>query len=92
MPETQKEFLIREAKMQTEALQRIGVWRRLALSVMVIAGLAAYMGFTQDLNILRGVFGIVIAVVSGGAAFLIRTGEKNGKRNVERILKAVEEI
>lgn len=92
MSETQREFLIREAKMQTEALQRIGVWRRLALSVMAIGGLVAYTGFVSEPNILRGVFGIGIAVISGVISFLIRVGKKNGKKNVEKILKAAEQL
>ncbi len=92
MPETQREFLIREAKMQTEALQRIGAWRRLALSAMAISGLMAYTGFLQEANILRGVFGIGIAVISGGVSFLTSVGKENGKKNVEKILKAAEEL
>ena len=91
MSEAEKEMLVREAKMQTEALIRLGTWRRMALSFMALGILLAFWSFTAQVNILRGVFGIVVAVLAGGIAFLIHTGRNNGKKNVENILKAVSE-
>lgn len=90
MSETYKHYLIQEAKMQARALERIAAWRRAALSVAGIGILLAYIGFVTQINILRGVFGIVTAVLGGGIALLIHIGYKNGKRNVEHILKAVQ--
>lgn len=90
MSEARKEFLIREARMQTKALQRLGIWKRAALSIMVIGGIMAYTGFVLDLNIVRGVLGIVTALVFGTAALLISIGRRHGKKNVENILKASE--
>ena len=90
MPEIQKDYLIREAEMQARALQRIGVWRRAAMSVAVVGILLAYTGFVPEMHILRGVFGIVITILGGGVALLIHTGYKNGKKNVEHILEAVQ--
>lgn len=90
MSEAQRDYLIREAKMQTRALQRIGVWRRLALSAAVVGILLAYTGFAPEINILRGVFGIALTILAGGAAFLISVGYKNGKKNVEHILEAAQ--
>ena len=92
MPEAKREFLIREAKMQTKALQRLGIWKRAALSMMVIGGILAYTGFVPDFSILGGVLGIATAAVSGIAALLIGMGCRRGKRNVENILKAAAEI
>lgn len=75
--------------MQTKALQRIGVWRRMAWSVAVIGVLLTYTGFMPEISILRGVSGILMAVLGSGAAYVIGTGYKNGKKNVERMLEAV---
>lgn len=90
MSEAKRKFLIEEAQMQTKALRRLEIWKRAALSLMVIGGLLAYAGFTIEPNILRGVFGILTAAVSGMAAYLISVGCRHGKKNVENILKAAE--
>jgi len=90
MPKIQRGYLLREAQMQAKALQRIGVWRRAAMSVAVVGILLAYTGFVPEINILRGVLGIVITVLGGGVAFLIHIGYKNGKKNVEHILEAAQ--
>lgn len=87
-----KEFLIKEAKMQTEALLRLGVWQRLALSAAAIGVLLAYTEAVISPDLLRGVFGASLAILSGGAALLIHTGRKKGKKNVEAILKAAGQI
>ena len=92
MSETKKEFLIREAKMQAQALRRLGIWKRAALSLMVIGGLSAYTGFVTDPNIVRGVFGILTAAVSGMAAYMITLGSRRGKKNVDHILEAAAEL
>lgn len=90
MGDMDRERLIREARMQTRALQRIGVWKRAALSVAVVGILLIYTGMTQEVNILRGVFGGIITVSGGAAALLIHIGYRNGKKNVERILEAAQ--
>ena len=87
-----KAFLIKEAKMQTEALMRLGVWQRLSLSLAAIGALLAYTGIVTSPDLLRGVSGIAIALLSGGAALLIHTGRKKGKKNVGAILKAAGQI
>lgn len=66
--------------MQAQALRRLGIWKRAALSLMVIGGLSAYTGFVTDPNIVRGVFGILTAAVSGMAAYVITLGSRRGKR------------
>ena len=35
-----------------------------------------------------GILGVILNVVAGAAAFIIRQGRENGKKNVQRILKA----
>ncbi|MDO4325213.1 MAG: hypothetical protein Q4E24_04120 [bacterium] len=89
MSDAEKKMLIREAKMQTEALMRLGIWRRAALSLMALGILLSFWSFVIQIHILAGIFGILVAVLAGWASFLITVGTKNGKKNVEKILKAV---
>lgn len=88
MSDVKKTMLIQEAKLQTEALMRLAVWMRAALSLMALGVLMGVWGFAVEWNPVEGVCGILVAAVAGSAAFLIHTGRKNGKRNVEKILKA----
>ena len=60
------------------------------MSVAVVGVLLAYTSFVPEVNILRGVFGIVITVLGGSTAFLINIGYQNGKKNVEHILEAAQ--
>ena len=89
MSEIEKNQLILEAKMQTKALQRLSVWKRAALSLAAVGILLIYTGFFMELNILRGVFGILITVAAGSGALLIQVGRRHGIKNVENILKLV---
>lgn len=75
--------------MQTEALMRLAVWMRAALSLMALGILMGVWSFAIEWNPVVGVCGILVAAVAGCAAFLISVGRKNGKRNVEKILNAV---
>lgn len=89
MSDIEKNQLILEAKMQTKALQRLGVWKRAALSLAAIGILLIYTGFFMETNILRGVLGILITAVFGSAARFIQVGRRHGIKNVENILKLV---
>ena len=79
---------ILEAKLQTDALQRLGVWLRAAASLAVIGLLIAWWGFQMGAGLAAGILGVILTVVAGAAAFIIRQGRENGKKNVQRILKA----
>ena len=84
----QTNALILEAKLQTDALQRLGVWLRAAASLAVIGLLIAWWGFQMGAGLAAGILGIILTVVAGTVAFIIRQGRENGKKNVQRILKA----
>ena len=81
-------MLIREAQMQMDALRRLGNWQRGCLSAGVIGVFLAVNGFYMNVGTLRGVFGIILAVLSFASAFVIWTGRQNGKKNVKKILEA----
>ena len=84
----QTNALILEAKLQTDALQRLGVWLRAAASLAVIGLLIAWWGFQMGAGLAAGILGVILTVVAWAAAFIIRQGRENGKKNVQRILKA----
>ena len=84
----QTNALILEAKLQTDALQRLGVWLRAAASLAVIGLLIAWWGFQMGAGLAAGILGVILTVLAGAAAFIIRQGRENGKKNVQRILKA----
>lgn len=90
MSDERKECLLAEARMQTKALHRLGVWKRAALSLAVIGIILMYTGIGAETNLLREVFGLIFTVSAGSAALVIHIGQKHGKRNVEHILKAAE--
>jgi len=91
MSEAKKKMLMKEARMQTEALMRLAVWRRAALSLMALGVLLGYWSIAIHHNTVAGIIGVLAAMIAGGVAFLISVGRKNGKKNVEKILKAVED-
>lgn len=92
MSQTDKNMLILEAKQQTEALLRLGIWRRAALSLMSLGVLLSFWSFVIQFHILRGVLGILLTLTAGAAAALISIGKRNGQKNVEHILQAAERL
>ena len=83
-----RQVLIEEAKMQTDAINRLGIWLRAALSLMAVGLLLAWRGLGMGAGSLRGVSGIAVAIAGAAAAVIIRQGRNNGKKNVERILNS----
>lgn len=77
-----------EARLQTQALFWLGIWKRAALSLMVVGLVFAWWGIFLSAGIIREVLGIAIALIGGAAALIIRRGLVHGKKNVEQILKA----
>ena len=69
--------LVVEARMQTKALGTLSVYRR-----------AAYSGIAIGAWLLVG--GIVLLVISVPIAGILHVGISRGKKNVEKIIKAIE--
>ena len=73
-----RDDLIREAKMQTDAIQRLNVWLRLGYSLVGMQGGPGW-----------GVpAGIVCLVVGTPLSIVLKVGTTNAKKNVERMLEA----
>lgn len=87
-----KKTLLLEARQQKDALKRLQGWLRNAMLLSSCAAVLAWWGLSGGgLRLACGVAGIVLAAVSVACAALIGLGIHNGRRNVDHILKAVEQ-
>lgn len=85
-----RDDLIREAGMQTAAIQRIKVWLRLGYSAVAIGFLLGYWGFYGNGPFGAGVAGVVVLAVGVLVSVPVKIGVTNAQKNVERILAAAE--
>jgi len=82
--------LVAEARAQTLALQKLQIWLRLAYSVLALATLLGYWGFVEGGGTAVGVLGTILGVLALGAVFVLRTGIRNGRNNVNAMLDELE--
>ena len=87
--------LVVEARMQTKALGTLSVYRRAAYSGIAIGAWLIYLSVYGSLStssmamaVLMG--GIVLLVISVPIAGILHVGISRGKKNVEKIIKAIE--
>lgn len=89
----EKRILSGEARMQLQAIKRIGIWRKICMILSTFGLAAAYAGFAGTQNhLFLGIFGILVMFLAICAASILNIGIKNGKRNVEKMLDVLEEI
>lgn len=86
-----KRELLKEADMQTKALNQIKKWLRLAMTSSILFFGLTYWGLTgSGVRFFSGVVGIILLVISVIVCVIINMGLKNGRKNVEKILQAIE--
>ena len=91
MSKEKKQALITEAKMQSDALKRIGRWRTMALFIAALGIVFAWLGFSrQPKSLIIGILGICMTVISFLLAMVFNIGIRNGNENVRKILDAAE--
>lgn len=79
--------ILKEASLQSAALARLGVWKRLAYSVTAVGFIVGFWAMGAAVG--WGVPVAVALIVAGGFASLVLTvGTSRGKRNVESMLTA----
>lgn len=83
-----REDLLREAQLQTKAIQRLYVYLRLGYSLDAIGFLLAYWGLYGGGPESAGPAGIICLVIGVPASILFKLGTVGARRNVTRILKA----
>lgn len=82
--------LVAEARSQTLAIQQLQLWLRLAYSALALAVLLGYWGLSGRQHLVLGIAGSVLAVLFFAVVVVLRTGIRNGRRNVEAMLKVLE--
>ena len=83
-----RDDLIREAKLQTDAIQRLNVWLRIGYSLLAVGFILGYWGFYGGGGTAFGVLGVVLLVVGALVSAVLKVGTTNAKRNVRNILAA----
>ncbi len=83
-----RDDLIREAKLQTDAIQRLNVWLRIGYSLLAVGFILGYWGFYGGGGTAFGVVGIVLLVVGAFVSVVLKVGTINAKKNVRNILAA----
>lgn len=79
--------IIREAKMQTDAIARLDVWKRLAYSLVAIGFVLGLWGANVANTI--GIAAGVLCLVAGIPASVVLTvGVSRGRNNVKHMLEA----
>lgn len=83
-----REDLVREAQLQTKAIQRLYVYLRIGYSLDAIGFLLAYWGFYGGGPESAGPVGIICLVIGVPVSVLFKLGTIGARRNVAHILKA----
>lgn len=79
--------ILKEARMQSAALARLGVWKRIAYSLVAIGVIVGLWG--NSTGAAPAFVAAVICVVIGLPCSIVLTvGIRNGKANVKRMLTA----
>ncbi len=83
--------LLEEARQQKEALAQLGGWQRNAMLASSCGAALAWWGLTGGgVRSVLGAAGVLLTLTGVLCAALIGLGIRNGRRNVERLLKAAE--
>lgn len=83
-----KDDLIREAQLQTKAIQRLYVFLRAGYSLCAIGFLLGWWGFYGSGPEIAGPVGVVCLVLGVPVSALFKLGTIGARRNVSRILRA----
>ena len=78
--------LVREAKLQTDAIQRLNVWLRLGHSLVAVGFLLGYGGFYGGFGAGWGIVGVVALVLGALMSVVLKVGTTNAKKNVEALM------
>lgn len=82
--------LVEEAALQTRAITRLELYKRISFSALVIAALLIWTGFYGESDFTRGIVGIVIALVFAPLALILHVGIIHAKKNVQALLSSLQ--
>jgi hypothetical protein len=83
-----RDDLLREARLQTDAIQRLNVWLRLGYSMAAMGFLLGYWGLYGTGGVAVGVVGVILLVIGTLVSVVLKVGTTHAKGNVERMVKA----
>lgn len=81
-----RDDFIREARLQTDAIQRLNVWLRLGYSLVAVGFLLCYGGFFGGFGTGWGIAGVVVIVIGAFVSVVLKVGTTNAKKNVEALM------
>lgn len=81
-----RDDFIREARLQTDAIQRLNVWLRLGYSLVAVGFLLGYGGFYGGFGVGWGIVGVVALVLGVLMSVVLKVGTTNAKKNVEALM------
>lgn len=81
-----KDPLLVEAEMQTKAIMRLDVYKRIAYSLVALGAVLVGVGFFGGLGTTAGIVGIVLLVIGIPCSAVLYVGTKHGRQNVENML------
>lgn len=83
-----RDDLIREAKLQTDAIQRLNVWLRIGYSLVAVGFIVGYWGFYGEGGAGFGALGVAVLAIGAIMSAVLKVGTTNAKRNVRAIMAA----
>lgn len=91
MNAVQKRNILIEAQMQLNALKKINLWKNIAIAISTLGVATVYAGIAGFGHCLfLSVLGVIIIISGLSGALVLNLGIRNGKRNVEKMLAALD--
>jgi hypothetical protein len=92
MTKAEKEAWLKEAKMQMQAIATLEKYNMASLATAGVGAALCYFAVTAaNRNPLFIVCSLILAIFGAVSSMVLNLGIRNGKRNVEKILNAVED-
>lgn len=92
MTKAEKEAWLKEAKMQMQAIATLEKYNMGCLAVAGVGAALCYFSITAaDRNPFFIVCSLLLAIAGAVCSMVLNLGIRNGKKNVEKILNAVED-
>ncbi len=86
-----RNLMLKEAEQQKKALVQLSKWMRNAMLLSSCFFAVTFWGLTgTGLRFVFGVIGILLTITGASCAAIIGLGIRNGRRNVDHILTALE--
>lgn len=90
MKAEEKKQMMYEANMQNKMLVNLSKWFRNIMTLSSIGVVIAYYGLSgSGVKFAFGIFGVLFTVICVIACLLINLGIRNGRKNVNHILKLI---